>query len=1567
MFLFQENRVVFREVAGDDYPEHDGACGLAGIVSLEGRASNDLLRAGLQAGANMPYRSGYTFDDDGRLVSADGAGALVRLDKDQLAQELTERNRRRVNGDMRRLQVARFEFELGESESARESTRRAIEGCFAGQGATVLGWKPVETDLSGISEHRMAQMKAYERLFYLSEGVDPVRDARELFIIGRRINQDIRGVRRTSLALDREVWSAQITPMELEAGFFPELLDVSTDAMVVHGRFATNVLAANPQPFNTIGHNGEINSIAANRKALLDLGRAAAFYNKMLTNGGSDSAHLNDAVDLMLANGVSLPEALFRLMPPSVFKIDHPEMQRFIRASMRAMGGFGMWEGPAGVIGLDSRFYVSHLDRLGLRPLSGAIIDDPVLGRVFAEASEKGAFGFSPEYVEASMQHRAGGINMVCEGQLLRDEEVFDWILEHTGLNVDELSDSKFRVFRPYGFEARDVGAIKLKYRDVLNDQELGPKLAGFGWTGGNLSSAVTRIGQAKPIISSLGGHKPLPILDPHLSSIYDLYLAKAAIITNPPFDPAGESDAIDMSLELGIRPQIDPRDPSYSPVHPQTALENPIVSVDLLKEIEEWSGEEGHPKTQRVDINFTGGDFESFSTRIAEITGEVMRMAKEAPKGGPSIIILSDRGAFEDGKVPIPAVYLVQLIQAMLPKKGLERNVSIVVESGGIRHGHDMGVLIAHGATAVCPYLLDEVAREADKSDQALHNLYVAERKELIKMLSKLGITTSHGARYGYWFSAVGLAPEVVKKQGAKIDSKVGGLDLRGIYDNFVVGAVERQEAGSKWLQETNPSLEKHTGAYDKATRELFNSAAIPNLVKMRKLISAEDCPELHLEFGDDGYRDLNRGELSAIAFRFACERRGKRLLTLRDILDYDTFYDDSQLSAERLDGGPSNEQIFAAMFESHMSLGALGPAAHGAISRGCNRLGVQSANGEGGEEPVRSRDGSRSSDRSLSRQIGTAGWGVDLQYLMEADEICIKIAQGAKPGEGGDLPGAKVNEFIGGLRHVKVGTRLISPPPNHDIYSIEDLKARIRGLRALNPRAKIALKVAAMPGLGGIAEGGVKAIADVIEISGYDASTGAAGQQSINYCGLPGEISLAEVHQSLVAAGVRDRVQLRLCGKMMTAKDFVKARLLGADGVGLGTMLMIFAQCIACRKCHTNTCPTGITTQDWERITKLFVKGHRPEDIEGGEDFARALEILIEGGARGVEAGLKAFAEEVRRECVKMGVGAEDFEAMIGDVGRLHQKVVESEENPRWAERVNSLDLEKVLLRKVKAPGWKKNLDMIRFDVEGRVVQAYENGKGDELVSAARSFLSGRQSVMEIDFDVENTDREFGASLAGEVYEQLIRAGEMNESKRLVINTRGTAGHNFAIAACDGLEFVHEGEMNDSCGQWMSGRAKIVIKPDRDLKEKSGHALLGNQACMSATGGTLYCAGKAGQRLGVRNSGATVVAEGALDYPFEYMTAGRGVLLGDFVGMIGSRMTGGELFIYDPDCSRRGQLCEEYIGEKVMVDADFDSLYMLIQDYWKSTGSEVALQILSDWDAQKIKFVKAVPVSEL
>lgn len=1560
--MFKERFLVFKteQAHDDDHVADDhGACGLAAVVNLDGRSDNQVIQMAIEAGRGMEFRSGITEDDEGKIVGADGAGVLFDTkEKGQWMDMMTDRQKRRVH-DPRDVQVSIVHIDRSLSELDVANRIDAINEALHRRGLEVLDWERVVTNEEGIDPRRLPRIPRYYKLTYQVPGVESTQvDASKAFRVARRINSQVSGVKLASMGMDRVVFKGVLTGTEL-GKFFPILAQLEARAAASHVRYSTNVVTDQEQPFGSLAHNGEINSVAATRKALMNMAKAWGFIDSVLVKNGSDSAHMNDALELMLVNGVPLPEALIRLIPPALLKVDHPEMRKFIQASQRAMETFGMWEGPAAVLTLDNTYFAAHLDRLGLRPARWMEVkkDGPDGGTRFVLSSEVGAVPFEYENIVRTGNLKGGETIAVRldTGEVLEGGDLYEKVMQNTGLNWKELVEQKIFVPKSAQEKKKPVSEVKINLKDIKDNAPLYSKLAGFGWTEALLKSVIERINQGRGIISSMGVHGPLGILDPNLANINDLFLARAAIITNPPFDPQGEGDAVETDLYLGRSPNVTVSDKSYDPIYPQWHISSPIVSSQDLAGMKEEADDNAEaPKTKRIHINFQGG-YKDFLAKMEEVKKEVLKYARANNGDAPSVIVLSDRKAFEGetASMGIPPILLVQAINTELMNNGLERNISLVVDSGTVRSGHDIGLLIANGASAVVPWLLEDVAKMADDPDQAMVNLYKELNAELVKMMSKPGITTVLGARTGYWFGAVGLAPEVTSLGGGKTVSQVGGMGTKLIFEALVEAQLRRLNDAEKWMKDTSEKADKAEGAYDGLTREFFNLAAIPNAEKLKKLI--ERVEREGGDIGTEDYSALLGGEgldevvVSDIAFQIASKRRLDKKLTLRDCLAVD--YKHPEATPELLAQAPTMEQILSTLRMSHMSLGAHGAIAHASMVRGCNRAKVKSASGEGGEEKSRSRTGSRPEDLSYARQVGTAGWGVDRQFLCEAEEICIKVAQGAKPGEGGDLPGAKVTAFISEIRHVKEGTRLISPPPNHDIYSIEDLKGRIMGLRALNPRAKISIKVASMPGLGTIAVGAAKAGADVFEISGFDGGTGAAGEQSINHCGYPVEIGLAESHQYLVKAGLRKRMKLVADGKMMTAEDWLKMRLTGADEIGLGTLLMIYVQCIACSSCHTNRCPTGITTQDVELQKKRFVG----KEFVSIQRLESQDEFQIEAGAKGVKNGLEALARDIQKGLAKMGITAEQFEKMIGDVSRLTQ--VETG-NPV----MDSLDLDSVLLASCNEPEW-MSAKAMTGETHESLANVYRNKAGDKILAEAERFLNGDVNELEISLKIKSTDREIGTGLSGQIYERMERFGKLGPDQTITLNTSGESGHNYGAYIGNGMVLKHEGFLNDSVGQAMSGNAKIIVRAHPDLKEKSGHVLIGNQACMWATGGTLYCPGRAGARLGVRNSGATIVAEGANDYPFEYMTAGEAYMLGDWVGEIGSRMTGGKLFVYDPQGTRRDKISKAYISEEGMEEVDFEGMHARMTDYYSETGSAVAEKILNNWEIEKLNFAKLMP----
>jgi glutamate synthase domain-containing protein 2/glutamate synthase domain-containing protein 3 len=992
-----------------------------------------------------------------------------------------------------------------------------------------------------------------------------------------------------------------------------------------------------------------------------------------------------------------------------------------------------------------------------------------------------------------------------------------------------------------------------------------------------------------------MGFDRPLAVFSPARPPLAKYFKQIVAVVTNPPIDPLREGSAFDLTVYLGRNPSVHENTPSYDPA-PQYRLDGPFLTADQLVRIRDGSGA-GVPACLPLDASFPdAGSSKDIARRIADLARETVRAART---GAATIALVSDRAAVlpatpptaapEGGaqrRLPLPMLLTVAALHNALTDAGLRRTMSIVVETGDVQEGHDAALLIANGADAIHPWLLLDIAEGSSDGER---NLIAGLDGTLRRVMSKMGITTLDGYRGSRLFEAVGLAPSLVDFYLPGIQSRIGGIDLDDLYDDL----VHRAGLGG------SPHRETEVNVYRKEVwQELQETAR-----------------------GNDGAYE-----------RFLRLIRETPPVYLRDLLKWKP----GALGAVAGDQAASPEEIVRACFRgAAMSHGALHRIAHRAIASAFNELGAASNCGEGGEDPRRDRGGEWEGDRSRIRQVGTARFGVEARYLASADEISIKIGQGAKPGEGGMLPAAKVTEEIARIRRTQVGVTLISPPPHHDIYSIEDLAQLIYNFRQTNPSARVSVKIPAVTDIGTIAVGIAKAGADVIDVSGFEGGTGAASSSSIEHAGLPLERALSETHQALVVNGIRDRVRLRADGGIKTGFDVAAVLALGADEVSLGTALMIAEQCIFCHGCAKGNCPAGITTQSDLTARRLMTeKKGRPADLELPD-----LEDARYHDARaGVKRYLLALAADLRGILGRLGLKRP--EDLIGRVDLLEQI-------PTGNPRLDKVDLSELL---VAPPGeWRR--------------ERREKLPIDPTSTAnARIAEAVRAGARELALEVTTADRAVGATLAGWLASRPAGAPES-----VAVALAGYAGQALGFALTDGMRLELEGYANDSVAEAMSGGTLIVRQPARvGFEARATASVIGNAACYGATGGKLFVEGRAGQRLGVRNSGATMVTEGAGKYAFEYMTGGVGVVLGPVGSVVGSGMTGGVVYLYDERGGAEGQLHRESVRVEPAGPADLDELRALVAEHAAATSSPRARALLADWEAAARRFLKVVPAPE-
>jgi len=1450
-----------------------GGCGVGAVVDLQA-PSHEVIEQALAGLGCMEHRGGAIED------TGDGAGLLLRTDERFFARFIAP-GRRLPDGH--KLVVGVVWFPPGE-QSNLPAWQHEIDATLRRFGLQPLGWRRVPVDEQALGQKaREAHRDVWQVL--LGEGMVPADDlVRALFQVKQHIERWFRDLYLPSLSPSMVVYKALATGAQLRR-YYPDLIDptLTSDVAVFHRRYSTNTFSNwyLAQTFRLLCHNGEINTIKANRNAVRNLEREVG-RDGILMPQGSDSADLDRIIELFDAFGVSLPETMCRLMPLAWadLPMQTPEVVRFYQGVQRALGTLGAWEGPAAVVACDGEHVVAMLDRMGLRPLRWLVTRS---GRVHI-ASELGAIPVEASQIAETGQLDPGeglAIDLATK-KLIHPRALIRDVVASSAINFQELAESQIHPLPP---RVRNAGQKTGKPdRRVLNL---------FGWSQERLRLVKYMAENGKEPITSMGFDRPLAVFSPARPPLSKYFKQIVAVVTNPPIDPIREGSAFDLTVYLGSNPSVHESRPIYDP-QPQYKLDGPFLVGDQLIRIRDGASTHA-PPCLPLDATFLDtGSPKAIAKRIHEITREAVKAAKTRTA---SIVLLSDRGALlphregEPRRLPLPMLLASAAVHNALTDEGVRRTMSIVVETGEVQEGHDAALLIANGVDAIHPYLLLELA-EGDPSGE--RNLIEGLDSTLRRVMSKMGITTLDGYRGSRLFEAVGVSPSLVDHYLPGVTSRIGGIDLDDLYEDLQ----------ARFAQGGSPHRETEVNVYRKEVwQELQETAR-----------------------GNEGAYE-----------RFLRLIRETPPVYLRDLLKWKP----GALSAVSTDGAAAPEEIIRACFRgAAMSHGALHRTAHRAIAAAFNDFDAASNCGEGGEDPRRDGDGEWARDRSRIRQIGSGRFGVEARYLVHADEIQIKIGQGAKPGEGGMLPAAKVTDEIARIRRTQVGVTLISPPPHHDIYSIEDLAQLIYDLKQTNPTARASVKIPAVTDIGTIAVGIAKAGADIIDVSGFEGGTGAASSSSIEHAGLPLERALAETHQALVVNGIRDRVRLRADGGLKTGDDVAKVLALGADEVSLGTALMIAEQCIFCHGCSKGNCPAGITTQSDLTARRLMTeKKGRAADAELPDEE----EARYEDARAGVRRYLLALASELRAILGRLGLSRP--EELVGRVDLLEQLGTGNA-------RLDKVDLSELLVDAV--PGARRGGRPLSTLPPVLVVDPTSE-KNAEILRAVAG------GMRDIAATVSTGDRAVGATLAGWLSRQRHPADYR-------IRLRGWAGQALGFACVDGMQLELEGYANDSVAEAMSGGTVIVRQPaavEADVRRRA--SVIGNAACYGATGGRLFVEGRAGQRFGVRNSGATLVCEGAGKYAFEYMTGGTGVVLGPVGPVLGSGMTGGVVYLWsfqgDSDGASMERLLHKDVKLGVATVEELAALRELVEEHRAHTGSLRASALLADWATASTKLLKVIP----
>lgn len=1465
------------------------ACGVGCVVDLPNRATNQTIREALTMLKNMEHRGATGSDPE----TGDGAGILTQIPHAMFVRKFEAR-------DLHLPQPGRYGIGtlfLPQNEALKKACRKVVNDCLAASGFEMIRWRkvPVNNKIPGPESKKVQPFIVQAFVKPVDESLEGEELERKLFVLHNKLTKEIRqkvpgengDFYVASFSCQTLVYKGQLKTNQLEK-FYKDLKedDFCSSLAIIHSRFSTNTFPnwKLAQPFRYVAHNGEINTIRGNVNKMKS--KEAAMQSEYFSPEemqdllpithphNSDSANLDALVELLTLSGRSLPHALMMLIPEAWQNNQNMDPARKAFYKFHA-SLIEPWDGPAAVFFTNGKQVGATLDRNGLRPVRFCLADDD---RLYM-ASEAGTVRIDPKTVVKRGRLQPGKMLVadLSTGEMLEDEAIKKRVCDH----------------KPY-FEWIKDRRIKLR---LLPDSEKKPKHYGkekrhqlqiaYGYTQDDLKFLLRPMAEdAKEPIGSMGADTPLAVLS--LQSQHVAYYFKQffAQVSNPPIDPIRERLVMSLFTRVGTSHNILTESPEHTE---QVHISQPILSHNDFFRLKDL-GEMGYPhKTIKTAFNVMerGG--------LAKGLDRICREAEKAIAAGNKILILSNRDVGPQ-QVAMPSLLAVGAVHHHLIRQNLRTNAGIIVEAGDAWETHHFATLIGYGASAIYPFMAYESLRglrEENKLDEKVAEEEYEQRyitavgNGLLKILSKMGISTVQSYQGAQIFECIGLGQEVIERCFKGTISRLEGLGFEDLEKECLVRHHVAFPDTIKLLP---------TGGFyqwrRKGERHLLEPEVIHLLQKSTKL----NDYTLYRQ-----YSQLVRAQQ-------------ERHISLRSLLE---FRKRQPIPLEEVE---PEENIFKRFATGAMSFGSLSHEAHSTLAIAMNRIGGKSNSGEGGEDVRRFKKKKNGDwERSAIKQVASGRFGVTSYYLNNADEIQIKIAQGAKPGEGGQLPGHKVDAWIAKVRYATPGVGLISPPPHHDIYSIEDLKQLIFDLKNANPKARINVKLVAEAGVGTIASGVAKAKADVILISGADGGTGASPLSSLRHAGLPWEMGLSEAHQTLLKNDLRSRVVLQTDGKIMTGYDLAVATLLGAEEYGVSTAALIVEGCIMMRKCHTNTCPVGVATQDPE-LRKLF---------SGDPDHVVNLFTFI--------------AREFRE--VMASLGFRSVDEMVGESQVLKVR----NDLKHW--KLRNLDLSPILRQEnvssrvgrfYQIPQ-KHNLKKI---LDRKLIRKWREAKGEPSLHH---------------FDILNTDRAVGTMLSHEVSKKYGESGMAEDT--FVVQFEGAAGQSFGAFLASGITFNLVGEANDYLGKGLSG-GKLVLQPSDTARYKpEEHIITGNVAFYGATSGKAFINGQAGERFCVRNSGVEAVVEGIGDHGCEYMTGGKVVVLGETGQNFGAGMSGGIAYVYDPNQQFSDRINPEMIGLESLEKDDEEWLKDMLQAHVDATKSPLATALLADWKKTQKAFVKVMP----
>ncbi|MGO3190783.1 MAG: glutamate synthase large subunit [Microbacterium sp.] len=1461
------------------------ACGLAMVATLRGTAGHDIIALALQALRNLEHRGAIGSD----AGTGDGAGILTQM-PDAFLREVTDFELPDA-GEY----AAGLAF-LPLQASERRSQKAGVERIARDEGLDVLGWRVVPTANENLGKLADEARPAFEQLFVAAPSGPEGRLAgialdRVAYRVRKRAGHEL-GAYFVSLSSRTLGYKGMVTTLQLEP-FYPDLQDerFASELAVVHSRYSTNTFPSWPlaQPLRMLAHNGEINTVGGNRNWMR--ARQSQLESELLgdirpllpicTPGASDSASFDEVLELLTLTGRSLPHAIMMMVPEAYEKQTDisPELRAFYDYHSNQMEP---WDGPAALIFTDGTHVGATLDRNGLRPGRWTETTDGLV----VIGSETGVLEFEPERIKRRGRLQPGKMFLVdtAAHRIVEDDEI-----KH-----------ELATLHPWQ-QWLDEGAVRLadlpeREHIVHPPASITRRQRTFGYTEEEVRVLLTPMGQtgAEPL-GAMGSDTPIAVLSERPRLLFDYFTQQFAQVTNPPLDSIREEVVTSLRSSLGPERNLL----AWGPDHTRSvAVDFPVIDNDELAKIRHID----KALAGRSTVTISGlYHFDAGSHTMQERLEEMCAEADAAIAQGAEFLILSDRDSNKD-LVPIPSLLMVSAIHHHLIRRENRMKVGLIVEAGDVREVHHVATLIGYGASAVNPYLAMETVEHLVRTgfitgisaEKAVRNLIYALGKGVLKIMSKMGISTVSSYAGAQVFEAIGLSQQLVDAYFTGTETKLGGIGIEDVFaenqarhdyaypEDAAARAHERLWTGGEyqWRRDGSPHL--------------FNPDTVFRLQHSTRTRRYDIFRE-YTKLVDD-----QAAELKTLRGLFGLRTGTRQPVPIDEVEPVSSI-------VKRFSTGA-------------MSYGSISREAHETLAIAMNRLGGKSNTGEGGEDVDRLLDPER---RSAIKQVASGRFGVTSLYLTESDDIQIKLAQGAKPGEGGQLPPTKVYPWVARTRHATAGVGLISPPPHHDIYSIEDLKQLIFDLKRANPNARIHTKLVSQSGIGAVSAGVAKALSDVILVSGHDGGTGASPMNSLKHAGTPWELGLAETQQTLMLNGMRDRVVVQVDGQLKTGRDVIIGALLGAEEFGFATAPLVVSGCIMMRVCHLDTCPVGVATQNPALRDRFTGK---PEFVVNFMEFiAEEVRELL------AELGFRSLDEIVgRADLIEANAAIEHWKADGLDLTPILEGPLFPASEPRRRARAQDHELER------------------HFDVQ--------------LIDMAQDALQERAPVI-IELPIHNTERAVGTMLGHEV---TARFGAEGLARGTIdVTLHGTAGQSLGAFLPAGIMLRLEGDANDYVGKGLSG-GDVVVRPPRDAHiAPHENVIAGNVIGYGATSGSMFISGVVGERFLVRNSGATAVVEGVGDHALEYMTGGVAVILGTTGRNLGAGMSGGVAYVHALPADKVNQQTRD-TGElrlEPLDRADLEVLRSLLVEHAECTDSPLAARILADFDTVASEFVKVLP----